>query len=156
MPGAPTARRLLQTIGTEWGRGCVHPDLWTCIAMCDVGLALREGADIIVFDDVRFEEEAQAIRDSGGVVVHVFRTDEARARAEAKSGRLVGRWRWMWRLWYAARRSGQHASEVGLLCRHGDIMCTNKCPLEELEGNVAQLLIHVLAAARLRAMHTRG
>lgn len=65
-----TVREMLQTIGTQWGRQCVHPDLWVIIAM---HRAQSYGADrgTVVFDDVRFENEAAGIRNAGGHIIHV-------------------------------------------------------------------------------------
>lgn len=60
-------RHLGQTLGTEWGRNCVREDLW-------VLMALRQITDPdgrYVFDDCRFENEAKAIREAGGHIVHL-------------------------------------------------------------------------------------
>lgn len=68
LPGAPTARRLLQTLGTEWGRGCVHPDIWVAAALRTAGMF-----DVAIFDDCRFDNEAEAVRAGRGRVVHLRR-----------------------------------------------------------------------------------
>jgi hypothetical protein len=69
-----TIRHLWQTIGTNWGRQCINPQLWVMMAERQV---LRTQVETfskpIVFDDVRYENEAQFIRDSGGIVVHIVR-----------------------------------------------------------------------------------
>ena len=52
------ARHLLRTIGDEWGRQCVHPDIWL---RCWTSRYLRlrvNGIQNIVVDDVRYENEA--------------------------------------------------------------------------------------------------
>lgn len=61
-----TPRHMLQTVGTEWGRAMVHPDLW-------VRSALRRTADHhgTVISDVRFENEAYAIHAAGGKVLRL-------------------------------------------------------------------------------------
>lgn len=59
-----TPRHIMQTLGTEWGRNCIKPDLW-------VSLAARRLRPFTVVDDVRFEDEAACIRELGGVVVHI-------------------------------------------------------------------------------------
>lgn len=70
-----TPRRLMQTLGTEWGRDCAHRDVW-------VRLAQREWQNVrdsytgcpgLVISDVRFENEAKWIREAGGQVWHVLR-----------------------------------------------------------------------------------
>ena len=61
-------RQLLQTLGTEWGRGTVHPEIWIRIAMERAGRRPN-----VVITDVRFDNEAQAIVDAGGEVWRVAR-----------------------------------------------------------------------------------
>ena len=69
IPGSPTPRHLLQTIGTEWGRDQVHPDIGVSAALAQAGRCSK-GA---IFDDCRFNNEAAAVRLVGGVVVHLRR-----------------------------------------------------------------------------------
>jgi hypothetical protein len=61
-----TPRHLMQTAGTEWGRDRVHPELWVR------SLFARLPAGGLV-PDVRFSNEARAIRRRGGVVIRVSR-----------------------------------------------------------------------------------
>lgn len=75
-----TARRLMQTLGTEWGREQVHPDLWIELARVKVERKLgtawfkeRPGNIGVVFDDVRFANEAAMIREMGGAIVQITR-----------------------------------------------------------------------------------
>jgi hypothetical protein len=62
---------LLQTLGTEWGRGTVHPEIWIRIAMERAAQHLTFNG--VVITDVRFDNEAQAIIDAGGEVWRVAR-----------------------------------------------------------------------------------
>lgn len=64
-------RQLLQTLGTEWGRGTVHPEIWIRIAMERAGRHLAFNG--VVVTDVRFDNEAQAIIAAGGEVWRVTR-----------------------------------------------------------------------------------
>jgi len=64
-------RQLLQTLGTEWGRGTVHPEIWIRIAMERAAHHLTFNG--VVITDVRFDNEAQAIIDAGGEVWKVAR-----------------------------------------------------------------------------------
>lgn len=61
-------RQLLQSLGTEWGRQHVADDVW-------VRLAVRKAAaaPLVAIPDVRFDNEAQAIKDAGGLVWCVVR-----------------------------------------------------------------------------------
>ena len=63
-------RYLMQTLGTEWGRDLVHPDIWVKIASARM---LQAGGDLTVFSDVRFENEAAWIRGRGGRVIFLER-----------------------------------------------------------------------------------
>jgi hypothetical protein len=68
--GGKTPRWAMQTLGTEWGRQLIHNDLWVNVAM---EMWRRRTEDDYVFDDVRFENEADAIRRAGGEVWRVRR-----------------------------------------------------------------------------------
>ena len=70
--GGHTPRHIMQTLGTEWGRNCIHEDVWIFAARQRMKGALRDGL-MVVFDDVRFENEARMIRNMGGIVIEVVR-----------------------------------------------------------------------------------
>ena len=63
-----TARYLMQSLGTEWGREHVSPGIW--VNLC-IDKALR--CQNAVISDVRFPNEAEAIRKAGGKIVKIFR-----------------------------------------------------------------------------------
>lgn len=63
-----TPRYIMQTLGTEWGRACVHPNVWTEIACAQI-LNQRQLGKSVVVDDVRFPNEAQLIRSLGGKIL---------------------------------------------------------------------------------------
>ena len=73
-----TPRRIMQTLGTEWGRETVDPDFWVYIMASRIERhmgtrvwhTLKRG---IVFTDVRFPNEAAFIHQLGGTVVRVER-----------------------------------------------------------------------------------
>lgn len=70
-----SGRRLMQTLGTEWGRA-LDPDLWVRLAAITLGLHGACSAPIhdrIVITDVRFPNEAAWIEGLGGRVVRVTR-----------------------------------------------------------------------------------
>jgi hypothetical protein len=62
-------RHAAQTLGTEWGRQMINPDLWLLVA----GRMVRNSppAARFVVTDVRFPNEAAMIRAAGGKVVHL-------------------------------------------------------------------------------------
>ena len=74
-----TPRYLMQSIGTEWGRLMVDPEIWVKLTKryiqqwqgdCINGHDLPQ---ILLVTDVRHPAEAQMLREMGGVVVHVKR-----------------------------------------------------------------------------------
>ena len=67
-------RDLKRTLGTEWGRNMVHPDIWLDI-MRD-RIASQDGIyDGVVIDDVRFDNEAEYIKRAGGVIIRLERPE---------------------------------------------------------------------------------
>lgn len=61
-------RELLQRMGTEVGRQLIDDQVWLTIA-----LRKTRGLNCIVFTDVRFPNEAEFVRELGGIVVKVDR-----------------------------------------------------------------------------------
>lgn len=64
-----TVRYAMQTLGTEWGRELVGPDVWTRAWAREEAV---KWADVVA-DDVRFPNEADVIRSAGGIVVRIVR-----------------------------------------------------------------------------------
>ncbi len=68
-----TLRYVLQTLGTEWGRDTLYKNIW-----CDIGILkakefLASGFEIAAITDLRFINEAQAVKRNGGVIWYVDR-----------------------------------------------------------------------------------
>ena len=77
-----TPRFAMQTIGTEWGRDMIGSELW-------VNAWKRSVSQVpafipVVVDDVRFPNEATAIRELGGVLVRVERSGPAASKHASK------------------------------------------------------------------------
>lgn len=64
-----TPRKLLQLIGTECGRNIIHPNIWVTSLMQDYDTVL----DNWIITDVRFKNEAEAIRAKGGLLFRIDR-----------------------------------------------------------------------------------
>jgi hypothetical protein len=95
--GGKSPRQLMQTLGTEWGREMVDPDLWIKVAEWKLK-ALQESMfppKVVVFSDVRFENEAEMIRRLGGVIVHIRRPG-VRTVAAHVSEKGVSNWATDW------------------------------------------------------------
>lgn len=103
-------RRMMQTLGTEWGRNLINPDLWLVMAHQRL---LRNGPGMVI-SDVRFENEAAWIRKHGGRIIHVIRSEAKAVEA--------------------------HASEDGIEMQDTDARLFNSGTLEELQLSVRELL----------------
>jgi hypothetical protein len=100
-----TPRHAMQTLGTQWGRDCIGEDFW--IRLWRYRAAMVGGR--VVVDDCRFPNEAQAIRELGGIII-----------------KLDGR----------GGIAGNHASEAG--CGQHDAIVTNDGGIVELYAAVEQ------------------
>lgn len=69
-PGACSARHVLQTLGTEWGRA-IDSDLWVNLALRRARELLVGGAPLVVVTDGRFRNELLAVRATGGATVRL-------------------------------------------------------------------------------------
>jgi len=103
-------RYLAQTLGTEWGREKVHPDLWLLLAE----QAVLKHANLII-PDARFDNEARWIREHGGVIVRVERPDPQ------------------------AMDNAGHASEAGVDPGYCDYIVQNRGTIEDLTESAANL-----------------
>jgi len=70
--GYKTPRQLLQSLGTAWGRECVSQTIWIDHL---IERFRGDGMDNVIIDDVRFNNEAEAIQEEGGVIVEVVRDE---------------------------------------------------------------------------------
>lgn len=75
-------RQLLQTLGTDWGRNLICPDVWITIAKMKAQLAIAESKwlpdrpHVIAFPDLRFDNEAEMIaQEFGGHILETVRPD---------------------------------------------------------------------------------
>ncbi len=73
-----SARKFLQFVGTDWGRKTIDKNIW--VKMTNI-------SDNMAFSDVRFDNEAIAIRNSGGYIVHLVREgQETQDNHESEQG----------------------------------------------------------------------
>jgi len=112
---AKSPRRMLQTLGTEWGRNCVSEDLWIWI----LEEKFERKYDITkhssyVISDLRFPNEANWVRKLGGLVVQVVR-DSAKIQV------------------------AQHVSENGAGIAGEDLIVPNDGTIEALCQQVPQI-----------------
>lgn len=63
-----TPRYAMQVLGTEWGRGLIHPDLWVRAWQFRC-----QSHQLVAVDDMRFLNEHRAVKALNGVVIRVRR-----------------------------------------------------------------------------------
>ena len=97
-----TPRHMMQTLGTEWGRHMIDGDIWV------KAFARLNAGKCVIVPDVRFENEAELVREHG-VLIH-----------------LVGR----------GGIEGNHVSENAIAFKPGDIVIDNSRDLAWLHGQV--------------------
>lgn len=88
LPGLKISpRQLMQTLGQEWGRECINPDVWlrTWEMTCDRYLALGMN---VVCDDVRYPNEAALIQEKGGELWRIDRADASVLHTHSSEGAL--------------------------------------------------------------------
>lgn len=91
-----TPRRAMQLLGTEWGRDMIHPDIWVSAWEHSVDSLLSlcwnddEPVRLVVCDDVRFPNEAEAIRQQGGIVVRIDRPGAGSASGSGHVSEQLG------------------------------------------------------------------
>lgn len=75
-------RQLAQTLGTEWGRA-LQPDFWLRLATSYLHGQMDAGGRQFCISDVRFENEAQWVRNHDGVVWRIERPGTEPVRSHA-------------------------------------------------------------------------
>jgi hypothetical protein len=80
-------RQMAQTLGTEWGRAQA-PDFWLRIAKALMVDQIALGGTHFVVSDVRFANEAQWVRDHGGVIWRVERPEAVPVRAHVSESEM--------------------------------------------------------------------
>lgn len=75
-----TPRHAMQTLGSEWGRDCVHQNLWVEAWSQKVMNMFDRELDVVV-DDCRFPNEAAAVRALGGRIVEITGRDKGLGKA---------------------------------------------------------------------------
>jgi hypothetical protein len=74
--GGVSPRRAMQTLGSEWGRKLIHPDIWVSAWMREAVWRLQNGQRLVI-DDLRYPNELDAILRLQGVTIRIVRRDQA-------------------------------------------------------------------------------
>lgn len=104
-----TPRYLMQAMGTELGRNLIGESLWVNLWRSRALAVMAHGFGRVVVDDCRFPNEAEAIRQLGGMII----------KLEGRGG-----------------IAGQHASEAG--CGQQDAVVVNDGGIVDLYASVEQ------------------
>lgn len=96
-------RKAAQTLGTEWARN-LSKTFWSDLAKDAI-----QGFDKVVLTDVRFENEADWVRNQGGVIWHI----------KGRMTELLG-------------DTANHPSEIPVEFKLGDVLIQNDGTLDEL------------------------
>lgn len=83
-----TARFLMQTLGTEWGRETVYQNLWADSAAAQADAIIASGGRVVI-DDMRFPNEVEVVRREGGVTVNVVRPSTPITERHGSEGALA-------------------------------------------------------------------
>ena len=67
-----TPRWAMQSLGTEWGRDSIHPDIWVDLLRRRVERDLALGWSVVI-DDLRFPNEGDVVEALGGKVLQIYR-----------------------------------------------------------------------------------
>ncbi|AWY39440.1 deoxynucleotide monophosphate kinase [Pseudomonas putida] len=120
-------RELMQSLGTDWGRDQVHPDLWLLLAAQNLEFLgqTNDTATGFVISDLRFENEAEFVRKRGGMVIHFLRPD--------------------------AVEVNPHLSEAGVGIQDCDLVLHNDGALEDLFGQLDEFFNALTARLESRA-----
>lgn len=84
-------RQLMQTLGTEWGRNQVHPELWVMLTEQKVKNAVEFNLPLVI-SDVRFYNEANMILKHGGELWFVSRNTSEQVNPHSSETADWGRW----------------------------------------------------------------
>lgn len=85
--GGKSPRHAMQTLGTEWGRDLITPDLW--IRAWQAAVAKVPAGVPIVVDDCRFPNEGEAVRAAGGVIVRIERPGAGTSSVHASEQQTI-------------------------------------------------------------------
>src|ERR1051326_4487303 len=121
-------RKLLQWLGTDWGRETISQSIWVDLWRIKAQqIAERDDQVVIVCDDVRFDNEAETIKSLGGIIVKINRDNAA---ASAKGGTGIS----------------NHASEAGIRPELIDYTIDNNGTLESYKESLTKLFQEIKAS----------
>lgn len=84
-----TARHAMVTLGTEWGRDMIHPDIWVSATSRKLGHLINMGVSRFVIDDIRFLNEAKWVQslNAKGIIAKIVRISRDNGNGEVTQHR---------------------------------------------------------------------
>lgn len=67
-------RHAVITLGTDWARDYIGPDVWIDIAIRDARATMLQGTTVVI-DGIRYWNEYEAVRAEGGIMIAFHRPD---------------------------------------------------------------------------------
>jgi Deoxynucleotide monophosphate kinase len=122
-------REILQKLGTECGRDVFRKDIWLKRGLhewenfkndYEIYMESKPSSPTysgMIFTDVRFDNEADAIRERGGKIIHIIRD--------------------------AAETVSEHTSEACIIMDSDDIVVYNNDSLEDLYINISDIMVNI-------------
>lgn len=107
-------RKLLQWLGTEWGRETISQNVWVDLWKAKVTDAMNDGY-LVFCDDCRFDNEAQVIKELGGTIIRILRDDQGEESAK------------------------KHSSEKGISDIYVDVVIENNGTFEEYYAKLTEV-----------------
>lgn len=104
-------RRLLQLLGTDLGRDCIDENIWVNKWEVQRSAAKGENVNIVIADDMRFQNEIDHILYLRGVTIKIIGRDA-----------------------YTSEEQRNHPSELGIEDRFFDFIWDNGGTLEDMES----------------------
>lgn len=80
-------RELMQTLGTEWGRG-IHPDLWVLLMEREIFDHPQRGSQVVILTDCRFPNEISWVKRKGGAVWWIERDGIAPVKSHSSEASI--------------------------------------------------------------------
>lgn len=123
-------RKLLQWLGTDWGRATVGESVWVDLWTKEVNQALADGY-LVICDDCRFDNEALAVQNAGGYIVKI-KSSYCEYRADNPNG------------------LANHPSEAGINDVYADVIIENNSTLDEYDNKLRQLFKKLLTPIKVQ------
>jgi len=112
-------RELAQTLGTEWGRKLVRQDVWVRTMLHRWSTVLTMEPPRMCVMDVRFDDEAEAIKHHSGWIIRIVRP--------------------------GVLPVANHASEAGIDDKYVDLTILNGGTPRDLEDSVYEIMERLIA-----------